>query len=96
VVSAVSIWEIATKHPLQRGGADDMPIAGREAREQRQAAGFAILPVAAGHAAAIDDLPALHGDPFGRMPIAQAPTAPLRRRTRDARLAGYGELVMLA
>ena len=92
-VSVVSIWEIAIKHPLQRGRANDMPIPGRIAREQFEAAGFTILPVTAAHAAAVDDLPPLHGDPFDRMLVAQALTQPLRLLTRDVRLAGYGALV---
>ena len=96
VVSVVSIWEIAIKYPLQRGSSNDMPIPGREAREQFQAAGFDILPVTAAHAAAVDDLPALHGDPFDRMLVAQALSEPLHLLTRDARLAAYSELVMLA
>lgn len=96
VVSVISIWEISIKHALRGSRRDEMVISGREAREQFQAAGFDILPVTAAHAAAVDDLPALHGDPFDRMLIAQALTEPLRLLTRDARLADYSELVMLA
>lgn len=92
-VSAVSIWEIAIKHPLQRGSPNDMPIPGREARALFEEAGYHLLPVSAEHAAAVDDLPPIHADPFDRMLVAQALTEPMRLLTRDARLGEYGALV---
>ncbi len=95
-VSVASIWEIAIKYGRPKGRPDDMPLSGREALAEFERAGADILPVTAAHAAAVDDLPALHGDPFDRMLIAQALTEPLRLLTRDARLADYSELVMLA
>lgn len=95
MVSVMTIWEIAIKYPLHRGARDDIPFPGRVAHAEFEAAGFAILPVTAAHAAAVDDLPPLHGDPFDRMLVAQALTEPLRLLTRDARLAEYGALVTL-
>lgn len=94
-VSVVSIWEIAIKHPLQRGSVNDMPISGRTAADLFDRAGYAILPVTAAHAAAIDELPALHSDPFDRLLIAQALTEPMHLLTRDARLKAYAAPVML-
>ena len=93
VVSVVSIWEVAIKHPLQRGSVNDVLIPGRRARELFEQSGFSILPVTAAHAEAVDDLPPLHGDPFDRMLIAQALTEPMHLVTHDRRLATYGALV---
>lgn len=95
-ISAVSVWEIAIKHAKPKGRPDDMPLSGREALAAFDAAGFILLPVTAAHAAAVDDLPPLHGDPFDRMLVAQALTEPLRLLTRDARLAAYGAPVTVA
>lgn len=95
-VSVVSIWEIAIKHPLQRGSINDMPIPGRIAARHFDDTGYTILPVTAAHAAAIDDLPPLHGDPFDRMLVAQALTEPMRLLTSDKRLEAYGALVWVA
>lgn len=95
-VSVVSIWEIAIKHPLQRGSINDMPIPGRVAARLFDDTGFAILAVTSAHAAAIDDLPPLHGDPFDRMLIAQAQAEGMRLLTADQRLDAYGVPVLLA
>ena len=95
-VSVVSVWEIAIKHPLQRGSVNDMPISGRTAADLFQRAGYAVLPVSVTHVTAMDTLPRLHGDPFDRMLVAQAITEPMQLLTRDARLTAYGAPVMLA
>lgn len=95
-VSVVTIWEIAIKHALQRGSPNDMPVSGTEARRLFEQAGFALLPVTPDHAAAVDDLPPLHGDPFDRMLIAQARTEPMHFLTADRRLEAYGMPVMAA
>ena len=92
-VSAATIWEIAIKYPLKRGLPGDMPVSGRESSTLFASAGFEILPVTAAHAAAVDDLPPLHGDPFDRMLIAQSKAEPMRLLTADVQLAAYGELV---
>lgn len=95
-VSAASIWEIAIKHRLQRGSPNDMPISGAEALDHCRRAGYAILPITGVHAAAVDALPLHHADPFDRMLVAQAISEPLRLITHDARLAAYGNMVLLA
>ena len=95
-VSAASIWEISIKHRLQRGSPNDMPISGAEALDHSRRAGYAILPITGAHAAAVDALPPHHADPFDRMLVAQAITEPLRLITHDARLADYGDMVLLA
>ena len=95
VVSAASIWEIAIKHRLARGRPGDMTVSGSEAGRYFEEAGYALLPISADHAAAVDGLPPIHGDPFDRLLIAQALHEPLRLLTCDAALAGYGEMVLL-
>lgn len=84
--SAASVWEIAIKHRLARG---DMPVSGTEAVQLFREAGFIELPVSAGHAAATEDLPAHHSDPFDRILIAQARYEPLRLITHDRQLLAY-------
>lgn len=95
IVSAASIWEIAIKHAKPKGRSDDMPLSAHEALDDFVRAGFTILPITAAHAAAIDDLPPLHGDPFDRILVAQALTEPMRLLTRDARLKPYGAMVLV-
>ncbi len=56
LVSVASLWEIATKHALDRGGPNDVPISARK------------LP---SHVVAIEQLPRLHADPFDRLLIGQ-------------------------
>ena len=70
VVSAVSAWEIATKHRLGR-----LPEADGLAGDIRGAIvrqGFAELPVSVADAERGGRLPGPHRDPFDRMLIAQA------------------------
>ena len=87
VVSIASIWEIAIKHALPRGGPNDMPISGAMALAYFRDAGFELLDIAPPHAAAIETLAPLHADPFDRMLVAQALTTPLRLLTHDSRIA---------
>lgn len=90
-VSTASIWEIAIKHGLGRG---DMPVSGTRAAELCAQAGYKELPVSWRHAALVDTLPPLHGDPFDRILVAQAAAEPLRLLSRDAAVASYGAMVM--
>ena len=94
-ISAATIWEIAIKRGLSRKGANAMPISGNAALNYFRAAGYEILAITAAHAAAAENLPPLHTDPFDRLLVAQAVTEPLRLVTHDAQLARYGETVML-
>lgn len=89
-VSAASLWEIAIKAGLGKLDADPEALA-----DAIEASGFAELPVTARHAAAVAALPALHGDPFDRLLVAQARTEPLILLTADERVAAYGDLVQL-
>ncbi len=72
VISAATIWEISVKHALSRGGSNDMPISGAEAIGYFNDAGFEFLPVLPVHAAAVEELPPFHADPFDRMLVAQS------------------------
>ena len=92
-VSALSLWEIAIKHALGDRGPDPIRISAHRAWERFGDTGFTILPVEARHAAAVDHLPLLHGDPFDRLLVAQAIAEPMRLLTRDRRLRAYSELV---
>jgi len=91
-VSAVSIWEIAIKHALGRGG---MPISGSEAVHWFTLSGYRDVPISSSHAAAVDALPPIHGDPFDRMLVAQAQMEPFRLITHDEVIARYSDVVMV-
>jgi PIN domain nuclease of toxin-antitoxin system len=91
--SAASVWEIAIKHRLARG---DMPVSGAEAAKLFREAGYIELPVTALHAAATENLPAHHADPFDRILVAQAMQEPLRLLTHDRQLISYGDWVEFA
>lgn len=94
LVSVISVWEIAIKRGLVRSGPTAMPIAAREAIGLLEDAGYALLQITAEHAAAVEDLPRLRGDPFDRLLVAQAVTIPARLLTYDPVLEGYSELVV--
>lgn len=86
-ISAATVWEIAIKYSLGRG---DMPISSRDALRYFSASGYQLLAIEAEHAAAIEDLPPHHADPFDRMLVAQAWVEPMRLITHDAMVARYG------
>jgi len=95
VISAASVWEIAIKHALGRGGPNDMPISGTKALKYFQAAGYEILAITAVHAAASERLRPRHHDPFDRLLIAQALSEPLRLLTHDKSIADYSDTIIL-
>lgn len=94
-VSVVSLWEISIKNALRRKNANPLTFSAAEALEQCERAGFAILPITAAHAVAMDGLDRLHGDPFDRLLAAQALTEPLRLVTHDRALAAYSDTIIL-
>ena len=94
LVSAVALWEIAIKHHRRRGRPDDILLSGRDASAAFAAAGFDFLAISHDHAAAVDDLPPFHGDPFDRLMVAQAIDAGLCLLTHDSKLAAYGPAVL--
>ncbi|WP_454015246.1 type II toxin-antitoxin system VapC family toxin [Aquamicrobium terrae] len=86
-VSAVAVWEIAIKHPL--GRPDAPPLSGYEAIAEFEAAGFSLVDVTPSHAAFVERLPLLHGDPFDRIMLAQAILENMQFVTFDRHLARY-------
>jgi PIN domain nuclease of toxin-antitoxin system len=94
-ISVATLWEIAIKFALGTRRRDPMPFSGTDAKAAFESAGYLILPVTAAHAAAIDGLPPLHGDPFDRMLVAQAKVEGMTLLTRDERLGEYGAFVMV-
>jgi PIN domain nuclease of toxin-antitoxin system len=91
-VSAVSIWEIAIKYAL--GKSSRPPFSGKDAIAVFERAGCKMLAVSTQHAAAVDELPLLHGDPFDRLLIAQALSEPLRLVTHDKNIAQYSDAII--
>ena len=90
-VSAVSIWEIAIKHSLDRG---DMPVSGRDAMGYFKQAGYRFLSIEPEHAVVVEELPDHHQDPFDRLLIAQALVEPMRLITHDATVARYNDTII--
>jgi PIN domain nuclease of toxin-antitoxin system len=87
-VSAVSAWEIATKHRLGR-----MPEAAfltADAAGIIAEQGFGALPVSIRHGQVAGALPALHGDPFDRMLAAQALVGDLAIVSDETAFDAYG------
>lgn len=87
-VSVASLWEIAIKHRA-RDAAKFMPVSAKEAHDNFLLAGYELLPVAAPHALAVEELPPIHKDPFDRMLIAQARAEGMTLLTSDAVVAKY-------
>lgn len=92
-VSAASIWEIAVKFPLDRKTAP--PFSASEACDYFRQAGFVLFDVNPPHAAAVERLPLLHGDPFDRLLIAQALAEPMVLLTHDRQVAAYDAQIIL-
>ena len=86
-VSVAAIWEIAIKHPL--GRPDAPPLSGHQAIAEFESASFSLLPVTAAHAAFVERLPPLHGDPFDRLMLAQAIIENMQFVTYDRHLSRY-------
>ena len=92
VVSAVSIWEIAIKHPLGKSTAP--PFTADVAIRHFTNAGYELLDITPDHAAAVAALPRLHGDPFDRLLLAQAMVEPMRLMTADPLLYAYNSTII--
>lgn len=89
-VSAASLWEIAIKGRLGKIKADLDELVAAIVQS-----GFTELPVRALHAAGVARLAMHRGDPFDRLPVAQAVAEPLTLLTADAGLERYSDLVVL-
>lgn len=92
-VSVVAVWEIAIKHPL--GRPDAPPVSAHQAIAEFQSAGLTLVDVTAAHAAFVERLPPIHGDPFDRLMLAQAITEGMQLVTRDGHLSRY-DVAMLS
>ncbi|MEO8192855.1 MAG: type II toxin-antitoxin system VapC family toxin [Gemmatimonadales bacterium] len=86
VFSAASLWEITIKNSL---GREDFRVEPRVLRRSLIDNGYTELPVTSEHAVSIDELPAVHKDPFDRLLLAQALTEGITLLTSDAQLARY-------
>lgn len=86
-VSAASIWEIAIKARLGRLSIPGDP--GQFIGGQVVENAFRGLPIVAGHAVRIWELPDHHRDPFDRMLVAQAQVEGLALISRDPEVARY-------
>lgn len=82
-VSAVSAWEITIKQALGRLSAPD------DLAAQLSDAHFDTLDITVEHALAVGQLPALHGDPFDRLLVAQARVETLTIVTTDHQVRRY-------
>jgi PIN domain nuclease of toxin-antitoxin system len=86
-VSAASIWEIAIKARLGRLSVPGDP--GQFIGGQVVENAFRGLPIMAGHALRVWELPDHHRDPFDRMLVAQAQVEGLALISRDPHVARY-------
>ena len=84
--SAASIWEVAIKSGLGRA---DFRVDPRLLRRALLENGYEELAVTGAHAAAVDQLPPIHRDPFDRLLVAQAQIEALILLTADERMGRY-------
>lgn len=84
--SAVNAYEIEFK----RSRSAELAALPADIEDAVVAVGFSWMPVDARHAASAGRLPALHGDPFDRLLIAQALAENALLVTRDPWIAPYG------
>lgn len=89
-VSSVTVWEIAIKKRTGR-----IILSGGIVEEIRSH-GFQPLPITVGHAEAVEQLPAIHRDPFDRMLVAQAIAEGLVLLSVDSQTLKYAANVLLA
>lgn len=87
IVSAASSWEIAIKYGLGRLILPEEPR--RYMPERLRRLGAEPLAIEHGHALAVAELPALHGDPFDRLLVAQAKLLDVPIVTADPRITQY-------
>jgi PIN domain nuclease of toxin-antitoxin system len=88
-VSAVTLWEIAIKHGLDRTGSSAMPVSAQEARSLFTASGYSLIPITPDEAVLVGALPKIHADPFDRLLAAQSLSSGARLLTHDVTLALY-------
>lgn len=84
LLSAAVVWEVAIKRALGKLNAP------RDLAPTLIGAGALPLPVGLDHAAAVEDLPHHHRDPFGRILVAQATIEGAVLMTHDDAFRAYG------
>jgi len=84
--STVSLWEMVIKNGKH---AQNFRVNVADLRRQILAAGFSQLDIGIEHILAVGTLPALHGDPFDRLLIAQANIEHMTLLTTDKQMAEY-------
>lgn len=88
VASIASIWEAAIKIGI---GKLKLPYdIETELPDLMDRNGFEILPITMAAATSVKNLPAIHGDPFDRMMVAQAKLEGLEIISRDPIFESYG------
>jgi PIN domain nuclease of toxin-antitoxin system len=87
-VSAVSAWEIATKHRI--GKLPEAQALAADVGGAIASQGFVELPITVLHGQAAGSLPGPHRDPFDRMLIAQATLGDLVVVSNDLVFDRYG------
>ncbi len=94
LISAVSAWEIATKHAIGKLPLPESPPAliERAVAELRAVE----LPIASRHALLSASLPNHHRDPFDRLLVAQAMLEDATLVTADHLLPAYGATLLWA
>jgi len=88
--SSASLWEVLIKRGL---GRDDFKVDARLLRRGLLDNGYSELPIGSEHVVAIENLPAIHKDPFDRLLVAQAWVEPMILLTDDDTLGGYGDFI---
>jgi PIN domain nuclease of toxin-antitoxin system len=84
LLSAVVVWEVAIKRSL---GKLEAP---QDLAPTLLGAGVQPLPITLDHAAAVEELPWHHCDPFDRLLVAQAASEGATLVTHDETLRPYG------
>ncbi|WFU49885.1 type II toxin-antitoxin system VapC family toxin [Sinorhizobium terangae] len=84
--SAASLWEIAIKRGLGRADFEADP---RLLRRGLLDNGYEELPISSAHTVEIDQLPAIHKDPFDRLLIAQSIVEGVTLLTADEIVGKY-------
>lgn len=86
VFSVASLWEFGIKYakaPAQFG------LSPSELREALLQNGYSELAITGKHVLAVSNLPALHGDPFDRLLVAQTAVEGMTLLTSDKQVARY-------
>jgi PIN domain nuclease of toxin-antitoxin system len=84
--SSASLWEVVIKRGL---GRDDFKVDARLLRRGLLDNGYSELPIGSEHVVAVENLPAIHKDPFDRVLVAQAQVEGITLLTADPVVAQY-------